>query len=402
MSESSPSAESDQRETSPINTTIAETEQWFVSQGLPHFAPEYTATEKIFPRMSPILALSFLITVTLTIHQEWPLWLAVVTSLASFLVLVGIWAVANRARGLPALRSPRMVGPVEIAVYLFGPAVLNVLARNSRVAGLTILGHAILLVTVYYATSYGFVSMTIGNFRHVFERVGLALRLLGRTFPILFLTVTFLLFNARAWESTNLMPLRRYLALLALFIGTTLVFLYRGITAEFEMASSFDSPEEIRELCVGSPVDQIASTIEIDPSEVPPLTQKERRNVVLLATYGFAGYITVVTLVMLVFFILFGLLMLPTQIIADMLESTPSPVVTVTLLDIPVTLTRELVRVSGFFAAFTGLYFTIHAVTDQTFRKELDGSIRTYVRKALAVRAVYHVLTDSREDSASG
>ncbi|WP_255152410.1 hypothetical protein [Halorarius halobius] len=381
--------------------TVDDIERWFVVQGLPQFVVDYTATGMVLPRVVPVLTLSFLLTVATTLDAGGSLWRNVAASLAAFPVLVGVWAVANRLRGRPALRLPETVGPVVLGVFLFGPAVLNVLAGRPRVAAVTILGHAVLLAVAYYATSYGLVRMTTGNVRHVFERVELAVRLVGRTFPVLFLTVTFLLFNGNAWESTNSMPLVRYLALLAFFLCTTLAFMYRGVVAEFETRSSFDSPAEIRELCVDSPASRLASTVDVDPAEVPPLTEAERLNVLLLATYGFLGYVVVVTLVMLVFFVLFGLLMLPTEVVADLLDYPPAPVVTVRLFDAPVTLTRELVRVSGFFAAFSGLYFTVHAVTDQTFRKELDGHIATHVRKALAVRAVYRAVQGRSEGSGS-
>ncbi|MFB6155464.1 MAG: hypothetical protein ABEJ22_06180 [Haloferacaceae archaeon] len=397
MNTDSSTAESVRRGTSPTDATD-EIERWFVDQGLPHFIDGYTVTGHVLPRTLPVLTLSFLVTVTATLNRTWPLWRNVAASLALFLVLVGLFAAANRAQGRPAFRLPGTVGPVELAVFLFGPAVLNVLSGRPRVAVLTVLGNAALLAVLYYATSYGLVPMTTGNFRHVFERIGLAVRLVGRTFPVLFLAITFLLFNGNAWKSTNTMPLVRYLALLAFFLCTTLVFLYRGVAAEFETRSSFDSPAEIRELCEDSPASQLAATIEVDPSEIPPLTETERLNVLLLATYGFLGYVSVVTLVMLLFFVVFGLLMIPGEVVNDLLDSPPRPVVTVTLLDAPVTLTRELVRVSGFFAAFSGLYFTVHAVVDQTFRRELDGRITAHVRRALAVRAVYHALDDRGDD----
>ena len=41
-------------------STIAETEGWFVRQGLPHFIAGYTATGSVLPRAVPVLLLAFL------------------------------------------------------------------------------------------------------------------------------------------------------------------------------------------------------------------------------------------------------------------------------------------------------------------------------------------------------
>ena len=45
--------------------------------------------------------------------------------------------VVNRTRGRSAFRLPDTVGPVEVVVYLFAPAVLALLSRNAELAATT-------------------------------------------------------------------------------------------------------------------------------------------------------------------------------------------------------------------------------------------------------------------------
>jgi len=52
-------------------------------------------------------------------------------------------------------------------------------------------------------------------------------------------------------------------------------------------------------------------------------------------------------------------------------------------------LSVELLQVSVFLAAFSGLYFTVYAVTDETYRDQFFTEIKAELEKAVGVRAVY-------------
>ena len=51
--------------------------------------------------------------------------------------------------------------------------------------------------------------------------------------------------------------------------------------------------------------------------------------------------------------------------------------------------TKELLKVSIFLAAFSGLYFTVVLVTDATYREEFFDEILAELRQSFAVRSVY-------------
>jgi hypothetical protein len=55
----------------------------------------------------------------------------------------------------------------------------------------------------------------------------------------------------------------------------------------------------------------------------------------------------------------------------------------------PMVITEPLMRVAGFLAAFTGMYFTVVLSTDSTYRDEVAQDVAPEIRQAFAVRAAY-------------
>ncbi len=64
--------------------------------------------------------------------------------------------------------------------------------------------------------------------------------------------------------------------------------------------------------------------------------------------------------------------------------------------------TAELLRVSGFIAAFSSLQFAVSAITDDTYREEFLGELVGEVREAFAVRVLYLRLLGVRAGSGAG
>ena len=55
-------------------------------------------------------------------------------------------------------------------------------------------------------------------------------------------------------------------------------------------------------------------------------------------------------------------------------------------------LSQELVQVSVFLAAFSGLYFTVYAVTDELYRKQFFTTIVRELERAVSARAAYRMM----------
>ena len=63
-------------------------------------------------------------------------------------------------------------------------------------------------------------------------------------------------------------------------------------------------------------------------------------------------------------------------------------------------ITRELLRVSTFLAAFAGLYFTVYAVNDHNYREEFFSEITGRMERSLGVRRAYVALRRHRQRGA--
>ena len=61
----------------------------------------------------------------------------------------------------------------------------------------------------------------------------------------------------------------------------------------------------------------------------------------------------------------------------------------------------ELLQVSLFLAAFSGLYFTVSAVTDETYRGQFFAAVTEELERAVGMRAVYLALRAEADVSPS-
>jgi hypothetical protein len=64
-------------------------------------------------------------------------------------------------------------------------------------------------------------------------------------------------------------------------------------------------------------------------------------------------------------------------------------------------LSTELLQVSIFLAGFSGLYFTVYAVTDATYREQFFTPITRDLEQAVGVRAAYLTLLRERSGAPS-
>ncbi len=89
------------------------------------------------------------------------------------------------------------------------------------------------------------------------------------------------------------------------------------------------------------------------------------------------------------FFIVFGLLILNTDTLVQWTEQPLNELYSVSFRDDRIVLTEELLRAAGFLAAFSGLYFTVNAATEPTYRREFFDGLLEEVRQSMAVREAY-------------
>jgi hypothetical protein len=85
----------------------------------------------------------------------------------------------------------------------------------------------------------------------------------------------------------------------------------------------------------------------------------------------------------------FGGLVVTESVTRGFVNHTPHVLGSLDLWGRHLVVTEELLRVTGFLTVFAGLYFSVTATTDESYRREFIGEILEEMRRSLAVRAVY-------------
>lgn len=368
---------------------LRQIEDWFVSRGVPHFIASYSATEDVFTRSLPVLTLIFVAEMFGAVNLDWPVWANALVLPAGFGVLVGAWAAANRLRGRRALQRPDDVGLPELATFVLAPALLPLVFGGQLVsAAVTAAGNLTLLGAIYLVTSYGLVAMTRWAAVRLRHQLRSVLGLLVRALPLLLLFVTFLFINAEVWDVAGGLDGPYFWTVVGLFAALGTLFLVVRLPQEVHQLTASGEAGELRPHLAGTPAE--ALPLDTALPAPPPLTRRQWGNLGLVLLFSQGLQVLLVSAVVGGFFVVFGLLVITPETIETWTgEAAGEALATFELWGRQVPLTGELLRVCGFLAAFSGLYFSVTAVTDDTYRREFYDEVVAEVRQALAVRAAY-------------
>jgi uncharacterized membrane protein len=216
---------------------------------------------------------------------------------------------------------------------------------------------------------------TLGSLRLLFP-------LVTRALPLLLLFITFLFINAEVWEVTSRMDGALLWVVVMLFSALAVVFLLVRLPEEVDRVSTEADRTRLSERVRGTPV--AGALEEIGSAEVPaaPVHGLQRANLLLVLLVAQVTQVLVLSLAVFAFFIVFGRLVMTRGVIKGWTGDF-TPVGTEWLGSL------ELYQVSVFLAAFSGLYFTVYAVTDQLYREQFFTHVAHELERALGVRAVY-------------
>jgi hypothetical protein len=367
---------------------IRDTERWFLSRGVPHLIADYNAAEDVFTRALPLLTAIFLFSMVSALDREFTIEQNILVVIGGFVLLIGIWAAVNWMRGIrPLLKRPDRVGYSELVVFVFGPALVPVVfGAQFSTAAFVVVGNVALLLVVYFGASYGVIAITTWAVRHLLRDIAGAVRIGMRALPLLLLFNAFLFINAEVWQVTSRIDVTLLLAGLGLFVLLGGLFLTSRLPGEVKDLATFDSWSEVHRLCVGTPMEGRAGTEDIPDY---PLTRRQRGNVGLVIVFSQAVLVLAVSVFIGAFFVAFGLLIMNPDTLVQWTERPLNELYSASFRGDRIVLTEELLRAAGFLAAFSGLYFTVNAATEPTYRREFFDGLLQEVRQSIAVRKVY-------------
>lgn len=238
---------------------------------------------------------------------------------------------------------------------------------------------------------------TIGR---TFSSLGLLVPLATRALPLLLLFITFLFINTEVWQVASSLDDGVLWVAVLLFAAVAVAFLLVRLPEELDKVDDEMAGDRLVQACVGTPLEAEAVRCAAEVPEDVTLAHAEvtglaKANLVLVLLISQALQVLLLSLAVYAFFVVFGAVAIQEDVITIWLERPPKPFFD----GVPV-ITHELVRVATFLAAFAGLYFTVYAVSDETYRRQFFASLITQLRRAVGVRTVYRSLpTRGPEDS---
>src|SRR3954452_15993962 len=170
----------------PVDPRLAEYEAGFRRAGLPLFVAGTKARTEVWTRAVPVLGLVFIGEVLGAIDLRWSPLANAGALLGGFAILLGGLAVANRARGRPALARPRDVGAVELAGFVLLPAVLPaIFGGQTRSAWVTAVANLVRPAGLCGAIRSGLLSIVASAARRLGGQPATSVARLARVSPLL-------------------------------------------------------------------------------------------------------------------------------------------------------------------------------------------------------------------------
>jgi len=367
-----------------------ETEEWFLRHGLPFFIEgrKISVDDLAHGRSVIILALVYFGSLVIAVPSDRPWPERLLLAAAGLLALVAVWAVANLARRQQALERPRRVGIVEVAVFALGPAaVVAVLQQDADLVLAVLLADVSILALVAAAEVLDAGPIARWAVVRTFAELGSLFRLVTRALPMLLLFITFLFINTEVWQVASALS-RPVLWLAVAFFGAlALGFLIARLPEEVAAVNDDLDPDVVRRAVQGTPLESHLDDLSDVHSE--PLDRRQRTNLLLVLLITQASQVLLLSVSVWLFFLLFGQVAIEDSVINSWVGNG-APHYPPVLGDLG--LSRELLKVSTFLAAFSGLYFTVYAVTDSNYREQFFHEITAELERAVGVRAAYLAL----------
>jgi len=313
--------------------TLHEAEQWFLRHGLPYFVE----SERL-----------------------------------------GVKRGLSRARLLPVLGVALLLGAAAgVAVGLLGRLSLGLLG------GLLVAG---VVLAVYAGTTLRLRVIARWAVGRTLRSVGMMFPLVTRALPLLLLFVTFLFINTEVWMVANSLDPGVLALAVLLFAAMAVAFLLVRLPEEMDRVDDDADPARLAARCQGTPLESSAAAVfdERDEEELAGIVEVgglQKWNLVLVLLVSQFVQVLLLSVAVLLFFLVFGNVVMQPEVVQTWLGK-----------DAYTNVTEPLVKVSVFLAAFSGLYFTVYAVTDDTYRQQFFTSVTRELERAVAVRAVYRSL----------
>lgn len=215
----------------------------------------------------------------------------------------------------------------------------------------------------------------------------------SRALPLLLVFIAFLFINAEAWQMTSSLGFSTLWLTALLLAGLGTVFLLVRLPEEVDQADDAVDDAFLLRACRGTPLAGACREMVDDPGADPAghaeITGYDRWNLIVVLLVIQAVQVVVLVVAVFGFLLVFGSLIVNEDVqLAWTAKEATTHVPGLT------SVSAELIKVSLFLASFSGLYFTVSAVTDETYRGQFFAAVMEHLERAVGVRAVYLALRE--------
>jgi hypothetical protein len=221
-------------------------------------------------------------------------------------------------------------------------------------------------------------------------------RMATKALPLLVLVIIFSFFSTEMWQIADKLPRPRLWLVVGLFAVLGVLFMAARLDEELRKMIDRVASDKVDDLAGVLRDTPLSPAVAGAPIETLPLGRKERVNITLVLFVAQLLQILVLSVLVFCVLIVLGALAVDSAVIDSWLGAG-AHAIEGTLFGVKLPLSRGLVQVSLFLAAFSGVYFAASAATDQHYREAFFEPLLADVRKSLAARQVYL----ARRDDAS-
>ena len=209
----------------------------------------------MFTRALPFLVVAYVLN-AIPITSDWhEAWTGIIVALP---ILLGTWVISNLERHQPPFARPRTVGPVELTLFVVGPALAQLVQGEVVFTLWSVVASLVVLALTYVVTSYGLVPLTGWAMRQMWRTLRIAGAATTRALPLLLVSGDVHLpgdggvagVRRAAWD-----PLRAGRAVVR---GLGPAFLTASMRRDIGPASSFDGSDDVREAAADTPAAGLA------------------------------------------------------------------------------------------------------------------------------------------------
>ena len=371
--------------TKPTSTQQA-IERWFRQRGLPLFIDGYDARTQVWTRAKPFLAVAF-VALALPLSADTVAAAAKALAISAAVVLAG-WAAGNLIDRRAPFARPTSVGFVELGAFVVGVGLPHVVDGDTEGAVYAAVSAGVVLAVTYVVVSYGVIPLLIWVVRRLTRSLPQVRNAAVRALPMLLIFIALLLYTTEIWQAMATLRGVPFVTTLVLFAVVALVFVSGRLRADSTGVEQFDSWPAVHEAAAGTPACTLAGDGDGTPTP-HQLTQRQRRNVLLLLMSSQVIMALTVAVTMGVFYLLLGFLTIDEPLVTAWIGGAPRVWLHLGIGDRQLILSEEHVRVAGFLASFSGFYFAVYSVTDPTIREGLNDDSTSQLRTACAARQLY-------------